>query len=263
MKLKNLIICGFAALFALAPLSTSAHSAVLVDNAGLVSSSDFEEVDDVLWDTSVEHDVDIWVHTTKSLNNMSISNYADQWYDDCAAREDGIVLVVCTSPRQYYIMTSGSCIYAFTDAGLDYIEAQIVPKMSKGNYADAFITFAELCDDYMVQAEKGKPYDENKMPKKPYNLLLSLLIAIGAGSVFGGIGVVRQFSLLKSVHKKQGAADYKKPDSFQLDSHRDIYLYRKVERKEKPRDDTNRSAGGSTTRTGSSGQTCGGSGGTF
>ncbi len=261
MKLKNLIITGFAALFALVPFTVSAHEAALVDNAGLVSSSDFTKVDEALWEPITEHDVDVWVHTTKSLDNLPIFNYTDQWYETYSSRDDGIVLVVCSTTREYYIMTSGSCIYSFTDAGLDYIEAQIVPKMGKGDYAGAFMTFAELCDDFMVQSAKGTPYDGGNMPKEPYNVGLSLLIALGVGIAAGGIGLLFLFSNLKSVQQQRGAADYKKSNSFHLDMHRDLYLYRKVERREKPKDDDKN--GGSTTRTGASGQTRGGSGGTF
>ncbi len=265
MKLKNLIITGFAALFAMVPFTVSAHSAVFVDNAGLVKSEDWEEIDEALWDVHIEHDCNVDIVTTSTLEEFNIADYSDVYYynkyGNSADNQDGILLVVCTSPRNYYIMTSGSCIYSFTDAGLDYIEAQIVPKMSDGDYAGAFLTFAELCDDYMVQAEKGKPYDGNHMPKEPYNVGLSLLIALGVGLAAGGIGLLFLFSNLKSVQQQHGAADYKKPNSFHLDMHRDLYLYRKVERKEKPQNDNQN--GGSTTRTGSSGQTRGGSGGTF
>ncbi len=260
MKLKNLIITGFAALFTLVPFTVSAHEAALVDHAKLVSESDFSKIDEALWDTIVEHDVDVWIHTTESLNNLSIFNYTDQWYETYSSRNDGIVLVVCPTTRDSYIMTSGSCIYSFTDAGLDYIESQINPKMSKGDYAGAFITFAELCDDFMVQSAKGSPYDGSNMPKEPYNVGLSLLIALGVGLAVGGIGIFFLFSNLKSVHQQHGAADYKKPNSFHLDMHRDLFLYRKVSRKEKPQENQN---GGSTTQTGSSGQTRGGSGSKF
>lgn len=265
MKLKNLIVTGFAALLTIAPLPVSAHTSTFADTAGLVETEDYNKINDALWDVHVDHNCNVNIVTTNTLDGLSIDDYADTYYynmyGNSTENQDGILLVVCTSPNQYYIMTSGSCIYSFTDAGLDFIEAQIVPKMRKDDFNGAFLTFADLCDDYMVQAEKGKPYDGNHMPKEPYNVGLSLLIALGVGLAAGGIGIIMLFANLKSVHQQHGAADYKKPNSFHLDMHRDLYLYRKVERKEKPQE--NNRSGGSSTHTGASGQTRGGSGGTF
>lgn len=262
MKLKNLIFTGIAAVTMLLPVTASAQRTMFYDTAELVSPSEYSKVNEVLSDVSSDHNVDVLVHTTDSLGNLDIAAYADQWYEINADNTDGLVLVVCTSPRKYYIMTTGSCIYSFTDAGLDFIEAQIVPKMSKDDYAGAFLKFADLCDDYLVQAEKGRPYDSNRMPKEPFDFVVSLLISVGVGLAAGTIGIFMLFANLKSVKQQHGAADYQKPNSFHLDTHRDIYLYRKVERREKEQE-TNRSGGGSSTHTGASGHTRGGSGGAF
>ncbi len=262
MKLRTMIFTAIAACtFALTPLTAVANQVLLDDTAQLVQKEEpWEEIDDALWATVIEHDVDLWIHTTNTLNGMDIVDYTDQWYETQSSRDDGIVLVVCAESRDYFIMTSGSCISAFTDAGLDYIEAQIVPDLSDGDYTEAFLTFAELCDDFLTQAETGKPYDINNMPKEPFNAGRSLLIALIVGLVAGGIGVLILFLNLKSVHRQSGAADYRKPGSFQLETKRDIYLYRKVEREEKPDNDKN---GGSSTFKGNSGETRGGSGGSF
>lgn len=244
MKLKTMILTAMAAVsLAAAPMTVLAHDVVFDDSAHLVEKeTPWEEIDDALWAVVIEHEVNVLIHTTDSLNGMSIKNYTDQWYELQGVSDDGIVLVVCEDSRDYYIQTSGSCISVFTDAGLDYIEEQIVPDMSAGNYEDAFITFADLCDEYLEQASTGKPYDRNNLPKEPFNVGMSLLIALGVGIAAGGIGLLFLFMNLKSVHQQSGAADYKKPNSFHLDTRRDIYLYKKVKREAKPEND-NRSGG--------------------
>lgn len=264
MKLKHLIFTGIAAMtFAAAPITASAHSAVFADTAGTVGTGSWETIDDVLWDVHVEHDCDVMIKTTNDLEGMTIRNYADAYYEEWHGdkEEDGILLVVSMDTREYFILTSGSCIYSFTDAGLDYIEAQIVPDMSAGDYETAFLEFAELCDDFLVQAASGQPYDGNRMPKEPFNVGMSLLIALGVGLAAGGIGLLFLFGNLKSVRQQHGAADYTKPNSFRLENQRDLFLYRKVRREEKEDDDDNKR--GSSTFTGGSGDTRGGSGGTF
>ncbi len=259
---RNHILFTVLAAVALAgmPLTAAAQETYLVDSADLVSHP--EAVEDALAEVNAGHGIYAAVKTTDSLEGMRPSTYADQWYEANATDEDGIVLVVGMDTREYFILTSGSCIYAFTDAGLDFIEAQIVLDMSAGDYETAFLEFAGFCDDYLVQAEKGKPYDGDHMPKKPYNLGLSLLIALAVGAAAGGIGIAVLFANLKSVHQQRGAADYTKPNSFHLDVSRDLYLYKKVRRVEKSDNDDNKRSG-SSTFTGSSGDSRGGSGGSF
>lgn len=259
MKLKQLLFAVLAAVvFALTPCTAFAHSSMIGDWAGLVQDK-YSKIDDVLWESVTTYDVDVWIHTADTLDGMTLEDYSDKWCDSFSTREDVVGLVVCTNPRSYQIITQGDCIRVFTDAGLDYMEEQIVPYMSAGDYDTAFLTYAELCNDYLEQAATGKPYDTGNLPKGKFNVGMSLLIALGVGAAAGGIGVLMLFSNLKSVHRQSGAADYRKRGSFQLETKRDMYLYKKVKREAKPQDN----GGGSTTRTSDSGQTRGGSSGTF
>lgn len=266
MKLKTLILTAVAVLTmtCVSILPAAAHSAVFVDSALVVPQDDYSKIDEALWDVHVAHDCMVTIKTAETFNGQSAASYADAWYANenqySPDYDNGIALVVGIEEQEYFILTTGTCISAFTDAGLDYMEEQIVLDLSDGNYTEAFLTFAELCDDYLTQAETGKPYDTNNMPKGSFDFGMSLLIALGVGLAAGGIGVLILFLNLKSVHRQDGAADYKKPNSFKLELRRDIYLYKKVERKEKPDDDRK---GGSSTFTGSSGETRGGSGGSF
>ncbi len=266
MKFKALILTAVVVLTmtCISMLPAAAHSSLLADSASVVSQEEYSKIDDALWEVHTAHDCMVTIKTTETFEGQSAASYADAWYANenqySPDYDNGIALVVGIEEQEYFILTTGSCISAFTDVGLDYIEEQIVPDMSAGNYEDAFITFAHLCDDYLTQAETGKPYDVNNMPKEPFNFAMSLLIALVVGLVAGGIVVLILFLNLKSVHKQSGAADYQKQGSFHLETKRDIYLYRKVEREEKPDNDKD---GGSTTFSGNSGKTRGGSGGSF
>lgn len=259
MKLKTLLLTGLAAVtFAITPLTAFGHSSMLADSAQLVQEN-YDQIDDALWESVSTYDVDVWIHTTDTLDGMTLEEYSDEWCDQFSTSEDVVGLVVCTQPRSYRILTQGSCIAVFTDAGLDYMAERIVPYMRDGNYDTAFMIYAELCNDYLEQASTGRPYDTGNLPKMPFNAAKSLLIALGVGLAAGGIGVFMLFSTLKTVRQQSGAADYRKQGSFQLETRRDMYLYKKVKREPKPQDN----GGGSSTRTSDSGQTRGGSSGTF
>lgn len=55
-------------------------------------------------------------------------------------------------------------------------------------------------------------------------------VAVIAALVVGGIVLGVLWSQLKSVHKEDSATNYIKPDSFQIQYQRDLYLYKKTER---------------------------------
>ena len=68
-------------------------------------------------------------------------------------------------------------------------------------------------------------------------------------------------SQLKSVRFQSEAANYVKKDSMKVTQSKDLFLYRNVDRREKPKESS--SSGGSSTHTSSSGTTHGGGGGKF
>ncbi len=67
--------------------------------------------------------------------------------------------------------------------------------------------------------------------------LLKIVIAsIVAGIIIGLIGVTRLKSQLTSVFKNDSAADYTKENSFKVEQRKEIFLYSKTEKEEKPKD---------------------------
>ena len=69
-----------------------------------------------------------------------------------------------------------------------------------------------------------------KAPNFKVILIASLVIAII-------VGLLRMLSLmgqLTSVHKNESAADYTRNNSFKVETSRDLFLYSKTEKKEKP-----------------------------
>ena len=75
-----------------------------------------------------------------------------------------------------------------------------------------------------------------KAPNFKVILIASLVIAII-------VGLLRMLSLkgqLTSVHKSESAADYTRDKSFKVDVNRDLFLYSKVDKKEKPNSTDNK-----------------------
>lgn len=235
----------------------------LSDGASLLSETENEDILNKLDEISVRQKMDIVIITSEDLEGRSTATeYADDIYDICnfgyGENRDGILLLISMEDRDWAISTCGYGITVFNDAGIDYIGEQIKPFLSEGEYAEAFNTFAELCDDFISQANNDKPYSTSTLPRAPLSLIW-IPISIAAGVIIALIVVGIMKSKLKTVRFQTAANSYVKKDSLDITNSSDLFLYNTVTRTEKPKDNDS----GNSTHTSSSGTTHGGGSGKF
>lgn len=273
-KLSAIIFALFLSVLAAFPAFAVSDLQRLVDEAGLLTGSEGAELLAQLNEISERQQVDVVVVTVNSLEGASATEYADDFYDrngyGFGNEGDGILLLISMEERDWAMSTSGFGITAFTDAGLAYISDMIVGDLGDGDYAWAFTAFAEMCDDYITQAKTGEPYDIDHLPKDPLVLIVFLVFSLAVGFVISLIATGIMRSKLKSVYSKTEAGGYVKKGSLNLTLKNDLYLYKDVKRREKPKEeekednsDNTRSSGGSTTHKSSSGKKHGGASGKF
>lgn len=161
-----------------------------------------------------------------------------------------------------YFRLRNHCCYR---CGIDYIGEKIVPYLKDGEYSEAFSTYASLCDKFVKQARNGEPYDVDHMPKEPFPALRRLAVALLIGLLIAWIVVSSMKGQLKSVRSQQAAASYMRSGSMNVTHKQDIFLYRHVSRRARPKDtgSSSGSRGGSSTHSSSSGRSHGGGGGKF
>lgn len=266
MKRKLFAILLSLVLLCVLAVSATAHPARLVDSADLLSDVEEEVLMAKLDEISNRQNFDVVIVTVDSLNGKSAMAYADDFYDyngyGMGSGKDGALLLLSMEERDWHVTTTGFGITAITDAGLEYMADEFLIYISDGMYMDGFTSFAEQCDDYVRQAHTGKPYDVGNLPREVSTLILFLVIALVIGFVIAGISVLVMKAQLRSVRAQGSASDYTK--SMQLSDSREIFLYRRVERRERPKPDSGSSGGGgSTTHRSSSGTSHGGGGGKF
>lgn len=236
----------------------------VVDDADLLSDSEETALREKLEEIRVRQKMDIVIVTAKTLSGATPADYADDTYDHngygYGNDRDGLLLLISMEDRDWYISTTGYGITAFTDAGIQYIGNKIKEHLSDGDYAAAFDTFAELCDDFITKARTEKPYDSGNMPKEPMKPGW-ILVAVIAGFILSFITVGAMKGKLKTVRFQPAANSYMKAGSMNITESRDMFLYNTVTRTARPKDSD--SGGGSSTHTSSSGSTHGGGGGKF
>lgn len=258
MKNKWLIVTLVLCLLTAVVLPVCAAPAYLVDDADLLSGTEAAEVEQTLIRIGAKHGMDIVIVTVDSTDGQSPMAYADDYYDYNGYGPDGILLLISMAERDWWVSTTGYGITAITDAGLAYMSDRFIPYISDGEYAQAFLEFARLCDQFIAQAKSGAPYDSGNLPKEPFSFGTNLIIALVIGLVAALIVVLVMKAKLKTVHRQVRADAYITADSLRLTCSRDIFLYSHISRRERPKN-----TGGSSTHTASSGTRHGGGGGKF
>lgn len=277
-KLSTIFFALLLSVLTAFPAFAESDMSRFVDEAGLLTDSEGKELRDKLDEISERQQVDVAVVTVNSLDGATAMEYADDFYDTngygFGEEKDGILFLISMEERDWQMSTSGFGITAFTDAGLAYISDMIISDLSDGDYEWAFTVFADMCDDYITQAKTGEPYDEGNLPKDPLELLVYLVFALIVGFVIALIATGIMRIKLKSVYTQTEASGYVKKGSLNLAVKNDLFLYKTVDRREKPKEEpktssgssssgSSGSSGGSTTHKSSSGKTHGGAGGKF
>lgn len=249
-----------------AVLPASAENAQKVaDGADLLEEDQEERLQEQFTKIAEKYACDVAVVTTDSCGGKSPQDYTDEYYRQngygYGENRDGIILMVSMGERKFHLATRGTAVTVFTDYGLQRIDDMISGDLSDGEYYEAFRTFGELTEEFILEAEKGKPFDVHHEYKEKMGTGLRILIAfIAAAIVTSGVFLIliRQ---LKSVGTKKMAQEYVRPGSFQVTYQRDIFLYRTVSRVRK--ENHQGGGGGSTTHAAPGGGRAGGHTGSF
>ena len=204
--------------------TSEAEEYFLYDEADLLNDTEEAALEKKLADVSGTYDAQIVVCTIASMDGADIDRYLDHLYDTMGfgygKNHDGVLLLVCMDPREYRILSNGFAGVAIDGDAIDTMGDAFVSDLSDGNYAAAFLEFADQCVYYLDGHLNGFPFNFGK------NLLISLAIGIAVGLIVAFI----LKSQLKTVRRQDQANVYVKQGSMNLTHQSDIYLYRTVSR---------------------------------
>lgn len=249
--MKNIakkLFCLTAALLLIVALPLSAKAASpkplpCEDYGRVLTTVEEDALNASLREVSRKLGINIAIRTDTSLDGYSIERAARELahtnYSELDDPSGIVLLYVAMEEREWYIYTEGDAYDYLTDEALDDIEDTVVPLMSAGNYYKAFTTYVELCDKYLTMGLEGNVY------RGSFPIGESLLIALVVGVVVGLIVVSSMKAKLKTVRPRREAHEYTRPGSMQLTASRDLYLYRTVHRRPKPKNTSSGGSGGS------------------
>ncbi len=224
---------------------------LVVDNADVLTDAEETDFTAKLEALGDKYNMDAAILTVDSYGGKTDRAYADDYFIEMGygrgENNDGFLFVFNTGKedgtRNVYLATHGSAIEYITDFEIDVIFEMMIPKLTNGEYAEAFETFINEADNAIDPSTPVYVY--------PASILIGFAIAF--------IIVKIQASKLKTVRKQADAASY--VANVQLTYQYDNFMYSDVSKVKKSSDSS--SSGGSSTHTSSSGDTFGGKGRNF
>ena len=264
--LFSILLCCSLAAPAFAAGSRTA--ALVSDNTGTLTSSELTALNEKAERISAKYSCDVAVAFVPDIGQYrSITDFADDLFDSnhfgYGGSEDGVMLVVDMTGREYWITTSGYGIDAFTDAGQYYLKDEFVSDLSAGRWAGAADAFLSGCERYLRQAATGTPYDVQNEPRKNFSPEALAGTSV-LGLLLGGLPLRRQKKEMESVREQKNADLY--GADFKLTARDEHFLGKNVSRVPIPKSSPTMhtgGGGGSSIHISSSGHSHGGSGGHF
>jgi len=283
-KFISAILCLFLILPSfLTVQATDPDSPRIVDIAGVLTSDELAELTQKANNLRYTYDMDVVIVVVRDLDGKSAQDYADDFYDTngygVGSEYSGVLLLIATESRDWWISTCGDGIYALTDYGIERIFSSFSGYLSHNNYYAAFRAYLEALPEYFEAFKDGDPidgfagnyegpgsyqpgdaedvvyYDSSSFGVK--NILISLLI----GCAVAAIVLLIMSGMMNTKRKQRSATDYVAKDSYRLNGYSDLFLYSNVTKV--ARQDNSSSGGGSSTHSSSSGRSHGGGGGKF
>ena len=230
----------------------------IVDDAGYLMQSELSSLSKELDKVREKYGFEVAIYTESEMTSSTAEESADDIYDyngyGAGENDDGILLYICSDTREYHFTTHGEGLKYFNSNGLKYLESKVVPYLSENDYYEAFNAYIETTDELLQMAKDGKPYNEKQYSTKYLigviiaALLIPLLVAL--------ILMKKKLKKMKTAVENDYAANYVKPGSMNISVSRDLFLYSRITKTERPKESSG-------THTSSSGRTHGGRGGSF
>lgn len=226
---------------------------LLVDEADVLTDAEEIDLRAELETLSDKREVDFVFVTVESLGGEDPGDFAEAYFHDNGygrgEDKDGVMLLfsaeVVDGGRDYYIYYSGICFDAIND-DVESVKSAVVGYLKNDDFVKAVYEFTEESARLLDIEINGAPFAFGK----------SLIISLVIGFVIALISVSVMKGKLKSVRFQSGASTYQKVGSLMITNSRDVFLYRNVTRRARPKSTSGGGAHGGGSRSGGSGGKC-------
>ena len=228
----------------------------IFDEAGLLTSSEYEALNDLSLDYGEEAGIGIYILTHDNPDAVDAEVYIENFYDN-GDYGNSVFLLIDMYHRDVVIEGYGTAESYIHSGRGDAIRDEITPYLSDGEYGTAFQIFikrsaAYMEDDsqlnydfdYSYDSEGNYVYEGGSTYNDPAknvltNLWFQLLISLGIGGIAVGVMAYNAGGRMTA-----GGNTYMDSNHSGLIGRRDLYLRTTVTRVRKPQNNNNNSRGG-------------------
>lgn len=208
----------------------------------LLSDDEEASINAKLEEMSDRLDADVVIWVTSFFGNLDEESFIDACRkhisNNFGYKSNGyVIMMIDIEEEEYYlyIYSEGKVASkAFSDEDLDDLGDDVMSLMESDKYFEAMNKYADSCDEAITESQKVK-----------YFSVTRLIIAAVIGLIIGVSVTGSNKAKLKTVRSKTEANYYVREGSMTVTDSRDIYLYSKVTRTEKPRNDGSSGSSGS------------------
>ena len=224
----------------------------VTDNGDVLSAKTEEKLEKELAAMSEAYGHNIAVVTFGTIDGGNIENSVTDHYDQ-AYGEDGIILGLAVTERQFTIRTYGTAQVTYNNYGTDYIFEKVKHFLAEDNFDDAYLEFAKQVEIFAKQAASGEAYDSNNTLVPTSTKVLYAFIALVIGLIIAGTIVFVMVSSMDTAEAVDSAHDFMNKETINITNRTDNYLYSTVTKVPVPKVKSSSGGGGSGSRGGSTG----------
>ena len=259
--MKRIFLCLLLFLLVISlvlPVYADFQNPSIVDDAEYLMQSELSYLSKELDKVREKYSFEVAIYTESDMTSDIAQASADDIYDyngyGVGENDDGIMLYICRDTREYHFTTHGKGLEYFNSNGLKHLESKVVPYLSEDDYYKAFEAYIETIDELLQMAKDGKPYNEKQYSTK--YLIGVIIAALLIPLLVAYLMMNKKLKKMKTAEENDYAENYIKPGSMKLSVSRDLFLYSRITKTERPKSSSG-------THTSSSGRTHGGRGGSF
>ena len=245
----------FAAVFLLLSLSAGAQALLHVDDkAGVLSYSEIQQLEQQAQELYDLTQFDVIIHTTRNSQGKGPRDYSFDYYHgfrDAAAYPNGAALVIMFDTRDYYEAARGTGIELLTYRESHDLGRVVQNKLSNQDYYGAFSDYIRYVKRLQVPATST----ELLATYMPFVLIFGLVAGLVYALVLKGRMNIARF--------RPDADAYVVPNSLDLSTVQDLYLYQTVTRTKIESNSGSKGSGGGFSTGSRGGTSYGGRGGKF
>ncbi|MDO4940896.1 MAG: TPM domain-containing protein [Erysipelotrichaceae bacterium] len=225
--MRKLLSILFVSLLLLSPIKVVAGSANIIDEVGVLSDDEKQELTNYYNSIANQYDIQVVAYITDTPTDNIDLQAAD--YFESLGYSNGFIFEINMANSEYDIVILGDEQYLaeYIEEGMDYVYSSL----SNGDFAGACRDFGYFVDEAHISHDYN---EEQQQPSKPSTVQL-LTISACTGGVISLIAMFIMYKQLKTEGKKYDASNYVKNSNFNLFRQGDIFLYRTMNRRRRPR----------------------------